>query len=369
MTSTDVTLERWDMPGFGGDISGPGVSAARPVGRARGTSYADILPMEPDWLWAGRISFGEVTVVAAKGGTGKTFAMCDLAARVTRGAALPSGTPPGPPGRVLIVNAEDDASTVLAHRLAAAYADLSRVVDFSEPDGAAFILGGPGDCTPMLHEAITAAGDVRLVVLDPLAGISAFGLTAVVRVQAIMRQLRRMARDTGAAVVVVHHLTKKGDVAGSKAVVDAVRSVLLIDKLEDGTRVVSVHKGNNVSDQAQPVRYRITGEGTAAAIEWLGEDGREGREGAPAQGRVVTALMLASEPLTGQQLASMTGLPYGSVRVILHKLAKRDEVRNVSRGLWAASPAEPADTRATAITSPGQRLAEIRPITNWRMPS
>jgi AAA domain len=321
---------------------------ARPVAAARGTSYADILPMDPDWLWAGRIAFGEVTVVAAKGGTGKTFAMCDLAARVTRGDVLPGGTPAGPPGRVMIVNAEDDPSTVLAHRLIAARADLSRVVDFSEPDGAAFILGGPGDCVPMLHEAVTAAGDVRLVVLDPLAGISAYGLTSVVRVQAIMRSLRRMARDTGAAVVVIHHLTKKGDIAGSKAVVDAVRSVLLVDRTEDGTRVVTVHKGNNVSDQAQPVRYRITGEGTAAEIEWLGEDSGEGREGGPAQRRVLTALALADRPLTGQQLASRTALPYGSVRVILFKLKQRGVAENVSRGLWTAIRAD-ADALAEQV--------------------
>jgi hypothetical protein len=82
-------------------------------------SYADIEAVEAEWLWDGRIPLGEVTVLAAMGGTGKTFAMCDLAARVTRGDTLPGGTPPGPPGTVFIVNAEDDASTVLVHRLAA----------------------------------------------------------------------------------------------------------------------------------------------------------------------------------------------------------------------------------------------------------
>jgi hypothetical protein len=344
----DQTLEL-DPPDLEEEADGDG---ARPGGVQHATSYADIEPVEPDWLWDGRIAFGDVTVLAAKGGTGKTFAMCDLAARITRGDALPGGTPPGPPGTVFIVNAEDDPATVLVHRLQAARADLGRVFDFSEPDGAAFVLGGPADCVPMLHEAITRAGDVRLVILDPLAGISAFGLTSVVRVQALMRSLRRVARDTGVAIAVVHHLTKKGDIAGSKAVVDAVRSVLVVEKAEDGTRVIRVEKGNHVKDAGEPLRYRLAGDGTAARIEWLGEDTGEGREGGPAQGRVLMTLAGSDLPMTGQKIASLTGLPYGSVRVILHKLAKRDLVVNVSRGLWAANPAELGEVAGAAGEQP-----------------
>lgn len=312
-------------------------------------SYADITAIEPDWLWNGRIAFGEVTVVAAKGGTGKTFALCDVAARVTRGDVLPGGSPANPAGSVLIVNAEDDPSTVLVHRLSAARADLTRVHDFSEPDGAPFTLGGPADCTPLLHEEITRRGDVRLVILDPLSGISAFGLTSVVRVQAMMRPLRRVARDTGAAIVIIHHLTKKGDVAGSKAVVDSVRSVLVVDRTEDGTRVFRVEKGNHVADAGAPVRYRIAGDGTAAAVEWLGEETREGREGGPAQDRMLAALRTSPDPLTGQQLAAMTGIPYSSVRVILHKLSQRSLAYAPARGLWRAVPEQSQVTSLRSV--------------------
>jgi hypothetical protein len=175
------------------------------------------------------------------------------------------------------------------------------VIDFSEPDGGAFVLGDKEDCVPLLHEAITAAGDVRLVILDPLAGISAVGLTAVHRVQVIMRSLRRVARDTGVAIVVIHHLTKAGTVAGSKAVVDAVRSVLVAERTEDGSRVITVDKGNNVEDQGKPIRYRITGTGRGAQIEWLGEETRAERTGGPAQGRVLMVLASSDQPLMGRR--------------------------------------------------------------------
>jgi AAA domain len=324
-----------------------------PRGLCGGTPFADVEPVEPEWLWDGRIPAGEVTVIAADGGTGKTFAAVDLAARITRGDALPGGTPATAPGSVIIASAEDDPSTVLAWRLMAARADMARVIDFSAPGGGELQIGGKADCSPLLHEAISAAGDVRLVILDPLAGVSAVGLTSVVRVRAeVMRPLQRIARSTGAAIVVLHHNTKAGQVAGSKAVVDAARSVLQIVKTDDSTRVVSVYKSNMARDEAPPVRYRLDGTGTGTHVEWLGEESSEGREGGPAQSRVLMALASSATALSGQKLASMTGIPYGSVRVILTKLKKRGEVASEARGLWFVPAA--GETAPEPVAVPAQ---------------
>jgi hypothetical protein len=54
--------------------------------------FEDIPPEMPEWLWEGRIPYGFPTLVAGDGGIGKGYLMCDLAARVTRGA----GAAPGP---------------------------------------------------------------------------------------------------------------------------------------------------------------------------------------------------------------------------------------------------------------------------------
>jgi hypothetical protein len=327
-------------------------------------TFDGIEPVEPEWLWPGRIPMAEVTVIAAEGGAGKTFVTTDLAARVTRGDVMPGCAEAGPAGSVFVVNGEDDASTVLVHRLIAARADLSRVVNFSEPGGAPFQLGGPADCVPALHEAIARRGDVRLVVLDPLAGISAVGLTAVVRVQAIMRSLRRVARDTGVAIVVVHHLTKSKSVAGSRAVVDAARAVLRIEKLDDGSRSVAPEKLNMSRAPSAPVRYRIEGSGVAGHVGWIGETGPEPVAGAPGQNAILRALATAAAGLTAQQLASRTGLPYGTVRTLLTKLKSRSLVASPQRGVWllnygnvrVISAEQHAAEQAAEAQAPGPRL-------------
>jgi DNA-binding transcriptional ArsR family regulator len=315
------------------------------------SSYSDIELLDPEWLWQGLIPLGEVTVLAAKGGTGKSFAMCDLAARVSRGDSMPDGSAGGPAGSVIWITAEDDPSTVLGWRLTAARARKDRIHDLSDPGGIPFTIGGPDDCLEALREAIAAAGDVRLVVIDPLSAVSAYSLTSVVRVRReVMRPLRDLARDTGVAVVCVHHLTKAGDVAGSRAVVDAVRSVLLVTKGDDGLRTVRVVKSNMARDEAPPVRYRIIGEWPDSAVDWLADDpsGDGSKAGGPAQARILMALANASGPRTGQQVAATTGIAYGTVRVILSKLARRGLVTSPERGLWTVPP------REAPINSAGQ---------------
>ena len=95
-------------------------------------TFADVTPLPVDWLLPGMIALGETTIVAAKGGSSKTFLALDLAARVTTGAAMPDGSPGGPPGNVIVVSAEDDPSTSLVWRLMSAGADLNRVVNLCD---------------------------------------------------------------------------------------------------------------------------------------------------------------------------------------------------------------------------------------------
>jgi DNA-binding transcriptional ArsR family regulator len=305
-------------------------------------TFADITPCEPEWVWPGRIPCGTVTVLAAPGGIGKSFFAAELAARVSRGDMMPDGAPGAHAAPVIYIGLEDSPEASTVHRLAAAGAELGNVIDASESPS-----GTPFDVTadlPWLREVNDQAGGVRLVVVDTLSAASPVSLTAVATVRnKVMRPLLAFARDTGAAVLAVHHTTKAGDVAGSKAIVDGVRTVLMIerDTADPRIRSLKLHKTNIASDQLADVRYTLSGEGRDAAVSWLCDIGQHTGRGPASNGRARVLMLLrnTSAPMSAQQIAQRTGIAYPTVRVILHRLGGQGLVLSDGRNAYAAAPA------------------------------
>ena len=99
--------------------------AARIIYRA-----SEVTPRKVEWLWPGRIPLGKLTTFAGVGGLGKTFVLCDIAARVSRGIAWPDGAAMTEKsiGQVVFVSGEDDPDDTLVPRLIELGADLTRVV-------------------------------------------------------------------------------------------------------------------------------------------------------------------------------------------------------------------------------------------------
>jgi hypothetical protein len=290
---------------------------------------------------AGRIPCGQVTILAAPGGAGKSFFAADLTARISRGDALPDGSAGALPAPVAFVGLEDSPEASTIHRLTAAKADLQMVIDASEgPSGAPFDLTTD---LPMLYELNDRAGGLRLVVVDTLSAASPVSLTAVATVRnKILRPLQAFAAASGAAVLAVHHTTKAGEIAGSKAIVDGVRQVLMIerDTADPRIRQLRVHKTNIVSDQTAGMRYTLAGEGRDTTVEWLTEEAQHGRGPASnGQARVLMLLRNTTAPLSAQQIATRTGLAYPTVRVLLHRLAVRGLVESPSKNAYTASAA------------------------------
>jgi hypothetical protein len=252
----------------------------------------------------------------------------------------------------------------MVHRLRAAGADMSKVRDLSEVRGQLFTLPA---CLPALRQVIAALGDVRLVILDPLAGVSDISLASVRAVRhLLLRPLQQLARETGVAIVCIHHLTKAGSIAGSRAIVDTPRRVLMVerDKDDPGIRIVRVEKTNGAT--GGPFRYRLAGEGPATRVTWLSKASADdaGNGAAQASGSVLDALRAATGPLTGQQLAAMTGLPYHSVRVDLARLEQDGTASSPSRGTYALAAAPvPAVSPAglsSAVDSYQDAVAQAR---------
>lgn len=302
----------------------------------RATSYADIEPLEPEWLWPGRIPQNQLTLIAGDGGIGKGFLLADLAARVTRGGPMPDGSFPTwytGAGSVLLVSSEDDPNMATAYRLRAAGADLERVYDMTED----FIIP---ESLPSVRDAIADIGDVRLVTIDPLSAVASIALTSSnVRVRrTIMNPLERLAKDMGIALVVVHHTVKSGRVAGTKGITDAARMVLRVTRAsqDERIRLIQVEKSNIASDSAGDVAYTVGGTFPDVRVTYLTAPPDEtGEVKAPTVAELVLAALRGSqEPLETQELAKRAGAGYGAVRVALTRLRNGPEVYSPSRGLW-----------------------------------
>ena len=216
-------------------------------------TFAETPERQIAWLWPGVIPKGMLSLLGGKQGLGKSFLICDLAARVSSGDPMPDGTQQQP-GKVLLLAREDDASCVLLPRLRSAKADLSRVCwsVFANTT-----TGSPIDLAAHVNLLIeaTATHAFNLIVVDTFAAFAPAGTdaNAAQDVRLLLDALTRLARSTGAAVMVVAHLRKTGQgdgdpmdaIAGSAQMTAGVRVATLLDKgMRDGDRWFRVVKSN-----------------------------------------------------------------------------------------------------------------------------
>lgn len=300
-------------------------------------AFSAVDELDAEWVWQDRIPVAELTILAGKGGGGKGLLTADLAARITRGEPLPGDDDDGErrPASVIMVAAEDSSQVVTVGRLKAAGADLSRVHDLSMPGGMPFDLG---EHIPVLREAIRELGDCRLVIIDPLAAVSPVPLQSVAKVRGLFRPLQAIAWETGTAILITHHVTKAGVVAGSQAIRDGVRCVLTVEADDDDpeVRAVAVAKTNMGSDKVPALRYSVvTDEATGLPhVLYLPAAGDVPES---AQAQLSVALSRAGgSALSPQQLAAATGLPYATVRGTVRRMVTAGLAVSPARGLYAA---------------------------------
>ena len=78
---------------------------------------AEIEASVPDWVWAGRIPIGALTVLEGDPGLGKSTPPCDIAARASTGTTMPSDDRTAEPASVLLFAGEDQLGSVVRPRL------------------------------------------------------------------------------------------------------------------------------------------------------------------------------------------------------------------------------------------------------------
>jgi hypothetical protein len=281
---------RWDEPSGDGTMTYGEVCVRAAANTAPPTELvtalaSDVEPTVVDWFWPGFIAFGALTVLEGDPGLGKSTVTLDLVARLTSGRPLPGETRAGPPAAVLIVSSEDSAAHTTVPRLLAAGADRSKVRLLIEVKEAFGLTRGPQlpDDLPLIEKLLIEDG-ARLLLIDPL--MSMLGRDKRGRsidahrdqsIRVLMSALKELAQRTGAAVVVIRHLTKTtGRSAiyrggGSIGISAAARGVLLAAKHphDSDRRVLAVVK-TNLASRPLSRAYAVTG--LHAATVQLGED-------------------------------------------------------------------------------------------------
>ena len=254
-----------------------------PENRVRLTCAIDLEPREVEWLWAGRVPLGMITMFAGDPKLGKSFVTLAMAAAVSRGLPLPMSDVPKEPGSTILMSAEDDPTRTIVPRLDAAGADLTKIHVLES-----IILANGFETLPSLRadvDAITTAalrlGDCRLIVIDPVSaylnGIDDHRNAAL---RGLLTPLKSLAEKLGAAVVLVSHAKKGGSgngkhrVLGSIAYVGACRAnhFFVADPHDPtGRRVLMVENDGNVSAPARTLAYVIEDRGKGPRVEWSDE--------------------------------------------------------------------------------------------------
>jgi len=217
-------------------------------------------PPPIEWLIEDVLPLGVPGMVAAMGDTGKSFALLDLARTVATGPH--ATTPPIFGGQVVqhgttvILTAEDDRGTV--HRRLAALGPLTpeqerRLIVVPLPDAGGplslFVQTRDGFAAtshwPDLFAQLCCLPDLRLVVLDPLQAFVAAPINEDPAAgQFVCAALGALAAETGATVLVAHHMRKstkpvtglaeaREAIRGSTALVDGLRWVHAMWPAED----------------------------------------------------------------------------------------------------------------------------------------
>jgi putative DNA primase/helicase len=205
------------------------------------TRLDDIAIQTVTWLWTGLIALGKFSLLIGNAGVGKTFLLCDIISRLTRGDTFPGDAVGATPASVILVAPEDGEADTLKPRLVASGADESRVLLLSRVQ----VRNKSGACAEQafnlqnglsaLDSALEQHPEVRLIVIDPITAVLGdTDANNVIEVRAVLQPLITMAEKRDVAIFGTTHLSKAGDktamhrALGSGAFIALARMVVLV---------------------------------------------------------------------------------------------------------------------------------------------
>lgn len=223
-------------------------------------TLADFTEEEPSWLVEGWIPEGQITLLAADGGTGKTTLWCNLVAALSSGrpCLLDSPDVKREPLKVAFFSTEDSVKKKLKRQLRQAGANEGNILttDFSSGGGDALRELKLG--SDRLREVI-ANFRPALCVFDPIQGFlpSRVNMGSRNEMRDCMAPLIALGEEFGTAFFIVCHTNKRmgasdrSRLADSADLWDVARSVLMMGYTgEPGQRYLS-HEKNNYADRQE----------------------------------------------------------------------------------------------------------------------
>ena len=245
---------------------------------------ADRVEAKPTrWLWPGYIPLGKVSLLAGRPKTGKSVLLIDIAARVSRGLAMPYAerTEVGP-SRVILCMAEDDPEDMVVPRLIAAGADLGMVEIVKSVRGARGERGLDIARDIASLERLCKTGTTSLVIIDPIMSFigSATDTNNDASTRYALWPIKDFAERRGIGVLLNHHQRKgSGDelqetIMGSTAFAGVPRSLLgLVPDPRNRSRRLLMSLGVNVAKEPPTLAYEVeesnaVGSFNAPWIDW-----------------------------------------------------------------------------------------------------
>lgn len=270
-------------------------STASPQHRKLKYQFATLSDVEEkliDFVWYPYIPVGEITIMFAAGGTGKSFLTCGIAADVTAGRTLPQ---PGmesektTPEHVLFISAED-SKTVLRRRISAAGGDTGKCHCVAAPDTPEelkdyhpFELPADAHDTERIEafEQLISDTKAKLVIIDPWAAYIGkdTDMNRANSIRAITAVLVVIAKKMNCAMLVVAHVNKKAQadnvndaVSGSVDLINSARSALAVRTFGNADDRVMVHTKCNYEALGKSICYQIInqGRGRTGKFAWNG---------------------------------------------------------------------------------------------------
>jgi len=251
---------------------------------------SDIQQTPLDFIWYPYIPTGEITIMYASGGTGKSFLTCGIAASITTGISLPQPDEEiiqTTPENVIFISAEDSRN-VLSQRLTTAGADTSRCILVAPPDTEEELakyqpFEFPRDAQDITRiealKALIKETKAKLIIIDPWSAYigKEKDMNKANDVRTITAVLSVVAKEFHCAFLIVAHTNKKPQadnannaVSGSVDLVNGARSAIAVRTFGTTDKRIMVHTKCNYSALGKSVCYQILNQGRnqTAKFEW-----------------------------------------------------------------------------------------------------